>query len=107
VFAPGTGSATLALVGNNLYLNTTYQGLTGTANNAHIHGPAGLSASTSVLVDLVPLNGGSFGVSGSLAGMVTLTPAQIGNIVDGQTYINIHTPANGSGEIRGQIFRPY
>lgn len=108
VFAPGTGSATMALVGANLYLNATYRGLTGTgATMAHIHGPAGLSASAGVLVDLDAYKGGAFGVSGSLSGVVPLTPAQIGNLVDGQTYINIHTTANGSGEIRGQIFRPY
>ena len=53
IFAAGSGSATLALVGTNLYLSATYRGLTGTATLSHIHGPAGLSASAGVLVIVV------------------------------------------------------
>ncbi|MDB6035457.1 MAG: hypothetical protein JWM16_5795 [Verrucomicrobiales bacterium] len=107
VFTSGSGTAVMALVGTNLYLSASYAGLTGPATLSHIHGPAGLSASASVLVNLAPFNGGAFGVSGDLAGVVPLTAAQTGNLVDGQTYINVHTDANSTGEIRGQIFRPY
>ena len=55
------------------------------------------------MVDLGPFNGGAFGASGNMAGSVTLTPAQLAALVDGLTYVNIHTDLNQGGEIRGQI----
>ena len=56
-----------------------------------------------MLIDLAPYNGGSFGTAGTLTGTVGLTPGQLASVVDGLTYVNIHTPQNGGGEIRGQI----
>jgi hypothetical protein len=44
------------------------------------------------------------GTSGSVSGGGTLTPAQITGMLNGQTYVNIHTSNNGGGELRGQIF---
>ncbi len=103
VISSGTGSGTFMLAGNQLTLNVTYRGLSGTATAAHIHGPATTEQATGVLIDLSPFNGGAFGAAGSLSGTVTLTAAQLASVVDGLTYVNIHTPANGGGEIRGQI----
>jgi len=99
----GTGSATFALVGNQLTFNISYRNLTGTAFAAHIHGPTNENGFTGVMVDLGSFNGGAFGTSGNMSGTVTLTPAQLAALVDGLTYVNIHTPANQAGEIRGQI----
>jgi plastocyanin/glucose/arabinose dehydrogenase len=103
VTTPGNGLGMLALVGNELSLNVTYQGLTAAASAAHIHGPATAENGAGVLVNLAPLNGGAFGAGGSLAGKVTLTPEQLAYVIDGLTYINFHTPNNPPGEIRGQI----
>lgn len=99
--ASGFGSFTL--IGKELAFHITYQGLSGIALAAHIHGPAPSDDTEGVLIDLEPFNSGSFNTSGTLSGRVTLTPAQIAAIVDGNTYVNIHTLANGTGEIRGQI----
>ena len=96
-------TANLSLVGNQLTFNLTYSGLSGPATAAHIHGPAGPTQNGSVLIDLTPFNGGSFGTRGSLSGTTTLTPAQLLAVVDGLTYINFHTAAYPGGEIRGQI----
>jgi len=71
----------------------------------HIHGPASATQTASVLINLAPYNGGAFGVSGGTAGTVTLTPDNLGYVIDGRTYVNYHTAANGSGEIRGQVVR--
>jgi hypothetical protein len=101
----GAGSATLALVGNQVTFNITYGGLTGTATASHFHGPAGLLASAGVIVDLSPFNGGAFGVSGTLTGTATFTASQLAALIDGLTYLNVHTVANGGGEIRGQVTR--
>ena len=103
VSTAGTGSGTATLVGDQLTFNITYSGLSGAANNAHIHGPATTEEAAGVLIDLEPFNGGAFGASGTLSGTVTLTAAQASNVRDGLTYVNIHTAANPGGEIRGQI----
>ncbi|MBI1177783.1 CHRD domain-containing protein [bacterium] len=103
VTTTGTGSALLRLKGDLLVFNITYSGLSGAATLAHIHGPAAASESAGVLVNLQPFNGGAFGTRGSLSGEVILTPAQKEDLLSGRTYINIHTDAHGTGEIRGQI----
>lgn len=99
----GFGSGTFTLVGNRLSFNLMYGGLSGPATRAHIHGPATLEQAASVLVDLEPFNGGAFGAAGSLAGAVTLTPEQLAHLLDGLTYVNVHTGLNPGGEIRGQL----
>lgn len=100
---PATGSGTFALEGNRLHFNITYRGLKDVANNMHIHGPATSTTSTNVLIDLVPSHVGAFGTNGAIAGTVLLNDRQRALILEGRTYVNIHSPANPPGEIRGQI----
>jgi len=97
------GLGTLMLVGTNLSFNLTYGGLSAPATAAHIHGPASAAQSTGVVVNLAPFNGGAFGASGGLAGMVGLTSEQLAWVIDGRTYVNFHTPDQPAGEVRGQI----
>lgn len=101
----GSGRGTLLLVGTNLTMNVTYGGLSSSANNGHIHGPATTSGSTNVMVNLAPINGGAWATNGSLSGTVSLTPAQLGALIDERTYINIHSVQKPGGEIRGQILK--
>lgn len=103
VATAGTGLALFRLTGNELNLQISYRDLTGPATRAHIHGPATTEASATVMVDLEPLHHGAFGVAGAFSGTVTLTPEQLTALAGGLTYVNIHTAANGPGEIRGQI----
>jgi hypothetical protein len=103
VTTPASGFGTFMLVGTQLTFSVNYQGLSGVASMAHIHGPASPGQNAGVLIDLAPFNGGAFGTSGTLTGTLPLNPAQLAAVIDGQTYVNIHTPANGDGEIRGQI----
>jgi hypothetical protein len=105
VTTPGTGLGVFALVRDTINLVVTYGNLTGTASMAHIHGPAGFTGTAGVLVDLSPYNGGSWSATGSMAGAAPLTISQLLSVIDGSTYVNIHTAANGGGEIRGQIMR--
>ena len=86
-------------------MNVTYGGLTSAAGAAHIQGPATTSDSNIVMIGLEGLNGGAFGTAGSFGGVVELNATQLGALVDGLTYINVHTGNNGGGEIRGQIIR--
>ena len=99
----GKGAGSFQLRGDQLSFSIAYQGLSGVATAAHIHGPADAENSAGVLIDLAPFNGGSFGASGSLAGTVTLTPAQLAAVGSGLAYVNLHTAAHPGGEIRGQI----
>jgi len=101
----GHARGTFVLIGDQLTVNATYAGLSGPAVAAHIHGPADTATAAAVMVDFSPLKGEGFGISGSLSGTVTLTPDQIAALVDGLTYMNIHTQKNPGGEIRGQIIR--
>jgi hypothetical protein len=97
------GFGSFSVIGNQLAFRIHYNGLTGNAIGAHIHGPAGSEGTASVMIDLQPFHSGPFAPSGSIAGRVTLTPAQLAAIVDGNTYVNIHSGAFTGGEIRGQI----
>ncbi len=103
VAGTGAGSATFKLAGNTLTFDIRYQGLSGTATLAHIHGAASMDESTGVMINLAPFHTGAFGVGGTFAGSVALTPEQKAAVLGGRTYVNIHTDLNKPGEIRGQI----
>jgi glucose/arabinose dehydrogenase len=105
VISTGNALGLFALVGSQLDLNITYRTLSGSASDAHVHGPASASANAGVILPLSGFNGGAFGVSGSLTGSSTLTATTLASLIDGLTYLNFHTAANPSGEIRGQILR--
>lgn len=103
VTSAGTGRGTISLEGNKLSFDIKYRELSGPGSNAHIHGYTNTAGNAGVLIDLAPYNGGSYGVSGRIAGSVELSEAQRAGLLAGDTYVNIHTGANPGGEIRGQI----
>ena len=74
----------------------SYSGLTGRAVAAHIHiGPQGRSGPVAV-----PLCGPCrSGVSRT----TRLTPSVLAALEAGRAYVNVHTPRNPAGEVRGQI----
>lgn len=84
----------------------SFQGLTGPATLAHFHnapvgvtGPAvfNLDSDPDVVFTGIGLDNGIF------AGTTTLSAATVTAILTGNWYINIHTAANPTGEIRGQV----
>lgn len=96
----GAAEITLDAATKELSWNITFEGLTGDAVAAHIHGPADKGANAGVVVNL--------GVAGQpvkspIVGKATLTDAQIADLNAGKHYVNIHTAAHKGGEIRGQI----
>lgn len=95
----GTGAGVLSLSGTNLTYWISYSGLTGVAQASHIHGPASTTQNAGVLFPL----SGELGTAGVLSGTQGLTSQQMNEIISGNTYVNIHTPANPGGEIRGQV----
>lgn len=99
VVTGGTGSGTLTRIGNQLLFNITYSGLSSSATMAHIHGPVDTAGFAGVLLPLPTPSG----TSGTISGSLPLDNATLSAIVDGLSYVNIHTQNNGGGEIRGQI----
>jgi hypothetical protein len=100
VSTSGKGQGTMFLQGRTLSINVKYEGLSGEATVAHIHGPAGKDEATGVLLDLSTFTGGEFGAAGHIAGTAELTTEQLSAVIDGNSYINIHTAANPSGELQ-------
>jgi hypothetical protein len=78
----------------------TWQALTGAPTAIHIHGPA-LAGETAPPLITVPSF--TLGPIGTASDSLTLDVAQEADLLAGKWYYNIHTAANGNGEIRGQI----
>jgi len=92
----GTGTFTLDPATKVLTYTVQYEGLTGPAAAAHIHGPAESGASAGVVVPFAT-------AVSPITGTATLTDAQVAELQAGKYYVNVHTAANRGGEIRGQI----
>ena len=93
----GTGSATMTLdtITNLFSWNVGWSGLVN-ETAAHFHGPALPNQNAGVEVGI--------GVASNPAiSSATLSAAQASDLLAGLWYINIHTSAILSGEIRGQV----
>jgi len=96
--ARGTFTATVTRSGTGASISwqLAFSGLTGNAGAAHIH-----QAATGVAGPVVlPLCGPC---QSPLSGSGNLTEAVVDAIESGNAYVNVHTAANGAGEIRGQL----
>jgi len=108
-----TGTATFSLSGTTMTYTVTYSGLSGNPTGSHIH----VGASTATGPVVVAFSGLPAATSGTFTGTFTAadikpstTPVVVNTLDDlltqlraGNAYANIHTAANGGGEIRGQI----
>ena len=96
-----TGSATLTVdpATGSVAVTGSYTGLSSMATAAHLHGPAPTTANAPVIVPLDV----SGGLSGTIAGGGTLSPAQVTDLQAGQVYINVHSTIYPDGEIRAQV----
>src|SRR2546422_284821 len=74
-------------------------------NKIYLHGPAPPDQTAPVLFDLASFHtfAPDHARGGTLAGSISLTAAQASDLMAGLDYINIYTPANPGGEIRGQL----
>ncbi len=96
----GTGEmlGSLDTVTKTLSYTVTYNGLSGAATAAHIHGPADVGKNAGVMLPFAaPAN--------PISGKATLTDDQMKALESGMTYVNVHTAANPGGEIRGQVVK--
>lgn len=93
--ASGTADFMIDTDANTVTWKLTYDGLSGDAIAAHIHGPAGDTENAPPMVTLDPIKDGKGDI----------TADQITAIQDGKAYVNVHTDKNPDGEIRGQLVR--
>jgi hypothetical protein len=94
--AAATGTFTGTLKGKKLTFKLTFAHLSGKAFAAHIHkGKAGTAGAV-----IVPLCGPC---KSPVTKTVTVTSLARDAIEHKATYVNVHTPKNQGGEIRGQI----
>ena len=114
----GSGTATYTLNGSTVNYTVTYNNLSGPPTAAHIHlAPAGVRGGVVVPFTGLPATAsgtfsGTFSaadVAGGFSDAGTGMSIDAGNLNDlinqmrlGNTYTNVHTTANGGGEIRGQ-----
>jgi hypothetical protein len=113
--AYSAGRMGVALVWNNvpaatLMTKQAWTGLSTAALQAHIHGPA---APSSWFGTLAPNTGnvvwtiaqGSATTVSTTNSFTAVTAAQTSSFDNGNYYFNVHTTANGGGEIRGQVVK--
>jgi hypothetical protein len=94
----GRFQATFDTQSKVLTYTLTFDGLTGPATVAHIHGPATRAQNAGVIVPL-----GDKSPTSPITGTATLTDDQVKALQSAKLYVNVHTAANPGGEIRGQI----
>jgi hypothetical protein len=85
--ANGNASVQLDTLNNLLTWNISFEGLSGDAQAAHFHGPAGPGTATGVQVNI----GDASGLDSPMIGSAVLTDQQVTDLQNGQWYINIHT----------------
>ncbi len=95
----GTVEATVDTTNLNMAYHVEFTDLTGKAQAAHFHGPAGPGKNAGVQV---PVAGG---IMTGMDGKATISADQFRMLQDGQMYFNIHTQANPGGELRGQLMK--
>ena len=97
--AGGSASGQVDTVTGDLSWMITYAGLSGAPTGMHFHGPAPAGSTAGVEVNI----GNISGLGSPSSGSTTITASQVSDLLNGLWYINIHTAANGPGEIRGQV----
>jgi len=102
----GSGTASFSLSPNlqALQFDITVDGLTGPITAAHFHRGAAGQAGPVVKTITADFDGNTaHGVWRATDAEEALTDTLLQDLLNGNLYINIHTAANGPGELRGQV----
>lgn len=97
----GTGDCSVILddVSGAVSVSCSFSGLSTPAAAAHIHGLAAAGANAGVILPLTP----DLATSGNITGNGVLDAAQMTGMLDGLTYVNLHSTQYPGGELRGQV----
>ena len=109
VTSPGFGTASLVVAPDPTTPGTyawtltgSFQGLTATATNAHIHvGAPGVAGGVVKQLAFTAATSGT--LTGSSTATSNFTAAQYADLQAGNLYVNLHTGTNTGGELRGQL----
>jgi len=105
VTTTATGEAVITVIGNLVSWKVDVTGLTGT-NAGHIHRRAADSTAGGVIQGISPTTGGTnFTGTIALGSVVIAVDSILAIIRAGRAYVNLHTTANPTGEIRGDLVR--
>src|SRR5262249_23234917 len=101
--SPARGSAEVSLdtATRQLTWRVSFAHLTAPMTAMHFHGPAATTANAGVVIPIPASPAQAANVNGT----ATVTEQQMTDILAGRYYINVHTPNNPGGEIRGQVVR--
>jgi hypothetical protein len=96
--AKGTFTATVTRTGTSgvITWRLTFAKLSGRAIAAHIHSGARGKAGPVIVPLCAPCRSGA-------RGRATVSESVLNALESGRTYVNVHTPKNPAGEIRGQL----
>lgn len=98
----GAASGTLDTDLGELTWDLQWSGLSGPAFAAHFHdAPPGVAGPIEVPMFMLEMGEGT--TDGQHMGSATIDDTQIGELLAGNWYVNVHTPSNPGGEIRGQV----
>jgi hypothetical protein len=101
--ARGTGTIKVNAKMDTLWYNLFYDGLSAVPTSAHFHeGAEGVAGPA--IIDISSGITNNHLISGTVAG-TGLTLSFINKMLEGDIYINAHTPTYPNGEIRGQVKR--
>jgi hypothetical protein len=101
VVSTGTASVTgtYDTATSMITISVSYSGLSSGLAAAHLH--AGAAGSNGpVIVNLAPTTGAT---SGTISGTFPVMATDEAGLIAGDVYINLHTPNNPGGELRGQL----
>jgi CHRD domain len=97
----GSGSVTAVLAGRRLSITGSFEGLQTPATIAQIHlGPRGIRGP--VMFDLT-VKKASPATSGTVSGVLTLTPEQVEAVKSGRFYVQIHSEKAAEGNLWGWL----
>lgn len=98
----GLGTAAMLLDTDTNLLSWTilFEGLSGSLTLAHFHGPAAPGNNAPPQVDIIANSTGAFS---PLVGSAALSDMQEEELLNNLWYINLHTAAFPTGEVRGQV----
>jgi hypothetical protein len=94
--ATGAAEASYDTDSKALSVSATFEGLSGPAIGAHIHGPGEQGANAGIVLRFES-------AESPVQLSATLTDEQAADLLAGKLYVNIHTELNPGGEIRGNL----